>query len=167
MDLYYKPFFVELQKAEISYVLCGGLAIILHGYRRFTSDIDVAVSFKTENIQSFVEVMEKLGYKPRAPVPAMELIDPEKRREWREEKNARVFTFFDPSHPYRQIDTFIEEVIPFEDLLAASILKEDSDLKIRIASIEHLLKMKRNIQPPRPHDELDIIMLEKMLQERK
>lgn len=163
MDSFYKPFFQELQRRNVSYVLCGGLAIVLHGYRRFTADIDVAIPLRTGQVRLFLDAMEALGYKPRAPVPAEVLADPEKRREWREEKGARAFTFCDHGHPYRQIDVFLDEVVPFEELHAASVIKRDGELEIRLASVGHLLRMKRNIVPPREHDKLDITILETLL----
>ncbi|OGG52149.1 hypothetical protein A3D72_03375 [Candidatus Uhrbacteria bacterium RIFCSPHIGHO2_02_FULL_57_19] len=167
MDAYYATFFRELQHSGVSYVLCGGLAIVLQGFRRFTADIDIIISLQIENVLRFVELVSRLGYRPRLPIPAVELADPEKRRFWREEKGAQVFTFCDPSSPYRQIDVFISEPIPFEELHAASILRCDSDFEIRVASIEHLLRMKRQIQPPRDHDTIDILMLERMLSDRR
>jgi hypothetical protein len=38
---------------------------------------------------------------------------------------------------------------------------------VRIASLEHLRLMKQKIQPPRPQDALDILMLEQKLGEKK
>src|ERR1019366_8585560 len=109
MEPYHSTLFRELDIAGVSYVLCGGLAIVLHGSHRFTADIDLAVALDAENLHRFIEVVTRLGYRPRAPVPAQDLIDPQNRRNWQKEKKATAFTFVDPNLPYRQIDVFLED----------------------------------------------------------
>jgi Nucleotidyl transferase AbiEii toxin, Type IV TA system len=163
MEPYHAILFRELDIAGVSYVLCGGLAIVLHGLHRFTADIDLAVALAAENLRRFIEVVTRLGYRPRAPVPADDLINPQNRRNWHKEKKATVFTFVDPNLPYRQIDVFLEDPLPFDDLQAQSTLQQGEGYTVRIASAEHLLRMKQKIQPPRPQDALDILMLEKKL----
>ncbi len=166
-ESYHATLFRELEGAGVSYVLCGGLAIVLHGIHRFTADIDLAVALDAGNLQRFIEVVTRLGYRPRAPVPAKDLIDPETRRRWHEEKNAIVFTFVDPALPYRQIDVFLDDPVPFAALRSQGILEHGDGYTVRVASLEHLLLMKRSIQPPRPQDTLDIEMLEKKLGQGK
>jgi hypothetical protein len=39
----FAPLFDALNKANIRYVVVGGLATVLHGYVRLTVDIDLAV----------------------------------------------------------------------------------------------------------------------------
>jgi hypothetical protein len=167
MEPYQATLFREFDKAAVSYVLCGGLAIVLHGIHRFTADIDLAVALDPENLKRFIDAVTRLGYRPRAPVPASDLLDPENRRRWQAEKKAWVFTFVDPALPYRQIDVFLEDPLPFAALQAQSILEHGEGYAVRIASPEQLLAMKRKIQPPRPQDVLDMQMLEKKLRERR
>ena len=167
MEPYQATLFRELGNAGVSYVLCGGLAIILHGIHRFTADIDLAVALEPDNLQRFIAVVTRLGYRPRAPVPASDLLDPENRRRWQTEKHAFVFTFIDPALPYRQIDVFLEDQLPFATLQAQSIVEHGEGYAVRVASLEHLLAMKQKIQPLRPQDALDIEMLERKLGEGK
>jgi hypothetical protein len=160
MEPYQPTLFRELDNAGVSYVLCGGLAIVLHGIHRFTADIDLAVALEVDNLQRFIDVVSRLGYRPRAPVPASDLLDPESRRRWQTEKHAVVFTFVDPARPYRQIDVFLEDPLPFAALWGQSVLEHGEGYAVRIASLDHLLIMKRNIAHPRPQDTLDIQLLE-------
>jgi hypothetical protein len=166
MEPYQATLFRELEHAGVSYVLCGGLAIVLHGLHRFTADIDLAVALDTDNLQRFIDVVTRLGYLPRAPVAAAELLDPENRRRWQTEKGAVVFTFVDPKLPYRQIDVFIDDPLPFALLQAQSGLEHGAGYAVRIASVEHLLAMKRKIPHPRPQDVLDIQLLEQKLSQK-
>jgi hypothetical protein len=167
MEPYQATLFRELDTAGVSYVLCGGLAIVLHGIHRFTADIDLAVALDAENLHRFIELASRLGYRPRAPVPATDLIDPAKRRRWQHEKGAVGFTFVDPDLPYRQIDVFLDDPLPYKELCAESTLQQGEGYTVRIASLEHLRLMKQKIQPPRPQDALDILMLEQKLGEKK
>jgi hypothetical protein len=167
MEPYQATLFRELGTAGVSYVLCGGLAIVLHGIHRFTADIDLAVALDAENLRRFIEVASRLGYRPRAPVPAADLIDPAHRRRWQQEKGAVVFTFVDPNLPYRQIDVFLDDPLPYKELRAQSTLQQGEGYTVRIASLEHLRLMRQNIHPRRPQDALDILMLEQKLGEKK
>jgi hypothetical protein len=135
MEPYQATLFRELDNAGVSYVLCGGLAVILHRIHRFTADIDLAVALDRDNLQRFIGVVTRLGYRPRAPVSAQDLLDPAKRRRWQDEKRATVFTFVDPAVPYRQIDAFLEDALPFAALQAQSILQHGEGYAVPIASV--------------------------------
>lgn len=167
MEPYHATLFRELDAAGVSYVLCGGLAIVLHEIHRFTADIDLAVALDAENLRRFIAVAGRLGYRPRAPVPAADLIDPANRRRWQQEKRAVVFTFVDPNLPYRQIDVFLDDPLPYTELHAQSTLRQGEGYTVRIASLEHLRLMKQKIQPQRPQDALDILMIEQKLGKRQ
>lgn len=91
-ESFYAQLFRELAVRNVRYVLCGGLAIVLHKLRRFTHDADLAVDFEPPNILCLVEAMKTLGLAPYVPVDPEELGDPARRREWREEKNAVSFS---------------------------------------------------------------------------
>lgn len=67
----------------------------------------------------------------------------------------------------RRVDVFLESPIPFDELYQARITLRDGDLEVHTASLEHLLRMKRKIQPPREHDLFDIRILEKLIAERR
>jgi hypothetical protein len=49
-----------LEKANINYALCGGLAVILHGHARATRDIDLLV--REEELENVLEVLKPGGY---------------------------------------------------------------------------------------------------------
>ncbi len=58
-----------LDQAEIRYLMVGGLAVVAHGYVRFTADLDLVLAMEDENLHRSVEVFSSLGFRPRAPVP--------------------------------------------------------------------------------------------------
>jgi hypothetical protein len=52
----------ELDENELDYALIGGLALVAHGYRRFTEDVDILMT--PEALQVFQERLIGRGYLP-------------------------------------------------------------------------------------------------------
>ncbi len=46
---------------SVKYILIGGAAVNLHGFNRFTDDIDVLIEATPENAQAAVEALRDLG----------------------------------------------------------------------------------------------------------
>ena len=84
--------------------------------------------------------------------------DPETRHDWAENRNMQVFQIWDPENPIRCVDVFVREPIDFEELWAQSIKETLDGVPIHIASIEHLIEMKK--QAGRERDITDIQALE-------
>lgn len=57
-----------LVKARVEFIVCGGVAAVLHGVERMTMDLDVSVNLTAKNLDRFVGVLQKLGLRPRVPV---------------------------------------------------------------------------------------------------
>lgn len=49
-----------LKEARISYAICGGLALSIHGYPRFTKDIDLLIL--PRNIAKAKKTVRKVGF---------------------------------------------------------------------------------------------------------
>lgn len=55
--------FIELLEAEkVDYLIVGGYAVGLHGFPRYTGDIDFFVEISTENAGRILRVFEKFGF---------------------------------------------------------------------------------------------------------
>jgi len=52
----------RLDELNIRYALVGGMAMFLHGYRRFTEDVDILVT--REGLKTIHDRLEGLGYLP-------------------------------------------------------------------------------------------------------
>lgn len=148
----------ELEAAKVRYVIVGGLAVILHGFARLSMDIDLAISLDSENVNRFLGVAQRLGYRPKLPVVMNDFADPEKRIYWKTQKNMRVFSLFHRKRVQELVDVFVEEVVPFDDLYAHCVAMPVGDLLVKVASIPDLKKMKR--MAGRPQDLQDIAALE-------
>ena len=103
-----------LNAANVRYLVAGGLAVVAHGYVRFTADIDLIVDFEPANVARAVTALEGLGYRPRAPVPFGEFVDAQKRAEWVRDKNLTVFSLYSPQHALTEVDLFIEPPLDFD-----------------------------------------------------
>jgi len=155
-----------LDEADVRFILVGGLAVVAHGYLRFTRDADLVIELVPDNIKRAFRALEQIGYRPTVPITAEAFSDEERRREWREQKNMRVLQFWSDAHPETKLDVFVEHPFDFEAEWAAAKLdavRPDSS-PLRIASIPTLIRMKREAGRPRDLD--DIHHLELLLQQQ-
>jgi hypothetical protein len=137
----YEPILEALQRHSVRHVVVGGVATVLRGYPRLTLDLDLAIDLDRagEAIDSLLE----LGLVPLLPVDPHDFADPETRRHWIEERNLTVFTLGDPDDPFRQVDIFAVNPLPFEDLWTQASTVQFGSVAARVASVEHLIAMKR------------------------
>lgn len=162
--MFYEDVFGELYRRGIQYLVTGGVAVNIHGYARLTMDLDIMLELEKSNLSKFVETMETLGYGPRVPVNARDVVSAEKRKEWMREKKAVVFTFVHARQQYKQIDIFLENPVKFSDAYAARHVITVNHIPVPVVSIADLISMKKKAD--RPRDQEDIIHLER-IQEMK
>ena len=82
-----------LNKAKIKYIVVGGSAVVLHGYRRNTDDLDLIVLLEPRNLAKLFDTMQSTGYMPKVPAKKEEFIDEKVRERWKKEKGMIVFSF--------------------------------------------------------------------------
>lgn len=158
--MHYEDIIRELNNAGVRYLIVGGIAVTLHGYIRFTCDLDLMLDLNKDNLSKFIPTMEKLGYVPKVPVKAAEFIDPQKREMWVREKNMKVFSFYDPKRHTHLIDIFVENPIDFEEAYPRRMDSNIGNLKIPVISLDDLKKLK--LLSGREQDIQDIKELEKI-----
>lgn len=145
-----------LEEHNVDYAVIGGVAVVLHGYVRFTKDIDLLIDFTHENVARFVKVLSVLNFVPGVPIDPMAMADERKRAAWMREKNVKVITFYNPESPLLQIDVLITKNLA--DLKKSS--KRIGDLVVSVISYDDLLRMKK--ETSRPTDLIDIEKLEEL-----
>ena len=67
-ELDYLGIFKEFNKKKIKYIVCGGIAVNLLGIPRMTYDLDLLLKLEDKNLNKFVKLMKRLGYKAKIPV---------------------------------------------------------------------------------------------------
>jgi hypothetical protein len=79
-----------LNDANVRYLIVGGLAVVAHGYVRFTQDIDLVVQLERENVLRAMSALMAIGYRPLIPVEAAQFADETLRQQWRDENGMIV-----------------------------------------------------------------------------
>jgi hypothetical protein len=155
--------FALLAAGRVRFVLVGGLALVLHGLDRLTADVDLVIDLSTESAQAAVQALTAAGYRPLAPVDPISLADPEQRREWQTVRNMKVFSFWDNSNTRPTVDIILSPEMPFEELWTAASMVSIGGHEVRVASIDHLIRMKT--AAGRPQDLADIERLRAKLKD--
>lgn len=140
----YKDLLIALSKNDIKYLVAGGVAVNLHQVARATMDLDIIVHLTRENVLKFVDVMKKLGYKPKVPVDGSEFADPNTRQKWIEEKNMIVFSFVNPTNLFEVIDVFVREPKPFTEMDGRKTLVSAFGTTIPVVGLDDLIDMKKH-----------------------
>ncbi len=156
-----------LNRSGVKFIVCGGVAAVLHGVERMTMDIDLSVDLDRENLSRMFEVLKTIDLKPRIPVSPEILLDEDARKMMIQEKNALVFTFLDLKNPYRQVDIFLTEEMSYDKLKNETERICIGGDDILIISPEKLIAMKKSVIPLRDKDRTDIAILEEILKNRK
>jgi hypothetical protein len=158
-----KAIISALNDHQVQYLIVGGLAVVAHGYLRFTADVDLVLAVDPQNLTRAVAALKLLGYRPRVPVPIEQFMDPAIRRQWAADKNMMVFSLVSPQHQRTEIDLFLEPPFDFAGALARSVryevepgiagvfcgiddlidLKSKAGRPIDVQDVEHL----RQLQP--------------------
>jgi predicted nucleotidyltransferase len=154
----FEPIFSALNGAGVRYVIVGGLAVVLHGYPRLTSDVDIVLDLEPVNAKKAMETLKALGLKARAPVDPTAFADLQQRESWIAEKGMTVFTLYSPTNPLLSVDLFVRDPVPFEQLWSRSKMVDLGGTRVQLASIDDLIAMKRVVA--RPQDLLDVEALQ-------
>lgn len=158
----YLPLFKALNEANVQYIVVGGLATVLHGYARFTADIDLVINLEQHEAEKAIQAITAIGLKPRLPVEPIQFTDTAIRESWINDKNMLVFTFFDPDNPLMILDVFVREPFPFKDMAARAVSMDIGGLSVPVCAISDLIKMKQ--KSGRPKDLEDIKYLQGLLE---
>jgi predicted nucleotidyltransferase len=154
-----------LNDAGVRYLIAGGVAVVAHGYVRYTAHLDLILELSEVNLRPAVAALAGLGYRPTAPVPLEAFADAATRTDWIRTKGLTVLSLHSPEHPKTVIDLFVEEPFDFGKAFASLARMEvAAGLPATFVGLDDLLLLKR--QAGRPKDQIDIEHLEKIRQGR-
>jgi hypothetical protein len=144
-----------LNESSVRYLIAGGLAVVAHGYLRFTADVDLILDLDEDNARRALSALAGLGYRPRAPVPIEQFADPAARLRWVHEKGLTVFSLYSSQHPATEVDLFVESPVDFEKAYQAAVRIEVAPgLAATILGLDDLIELKK--KAGRPQDLADI-----------
>jgi hypothetical protein len=133
--------FGPLVRHGVDFVMIGGMAGIARGSTYPSYDLDVAYARDPANIARLVAALEEIGVRLRGADLPFQL-------DARTIENGANFTFVTP---YGDLDVLadVAGVRSFEELVAGSETKEFWELPVRVASLDHLIAMKRAANRPK------------------
>ena len=158
--MYYFEILEGLYKSKVKYLIVGGLSVNLYGVPRVTQDIDIVIAMDRENVLKITSLLKELGYVPRLPVSPDDLANPDKVKDWIENKNLKAFSFYHKNENYKVIDIVLVHPLDFEKSFKNRTVKRAKDIDIYLASIDDVVKMKEF--SGRTQDLSDIEMLNKV-----
>jgi len=143
-----------LGRAEVRFLVVGGVAVVLHGHLRVTADLDLVVQLDEENVLRALRALEALGYRSRAPVPMRAFADPATRETWAREKGLTVFSLWSDRFPQLEVDLFASEPFEFGEAYARAARVPLGGLDVAVASLDDLIALKE--AAGRPQDRADV-----------
>jgi hypothetical protein len=156
----------ELAKLSVKFVVCGGVACVIHGVERSTYDLDLSVSLDKENLKKIIDVAKKFNLIPRIPEPVENLLDEKIRENWIKNKSALVYTFISSAGPL-QLDIFLSYPKSFEELYKNGEIVKIDDFEFLVSSKSDLIFAKEAIEPLRDKDKQDIKELKRLINDQK
>ncbi len=161
----FQEILVSLSKAKVRYLVAGGIAMNIHGLERATHDIDLIIYLEKKNILRFVQVMKRLGYRPKIPVKPEDFAKEELRDSWIKEKNMVVFSFYHPKNLFEVVDVFVYHPRPFQEMFKGRKSAPLSRFMVHAVGLKDMLFLKEKAS--RPKDEMDIRYLRNILRKKK
>ena len=155
-----------LNDAKVKYLIVGGVAVVAHGYERFTKDLDLVIGLERKNIIRGLRTLMTIGYQMRIPVTPEQFADPALREQWRREKNMVVLQLWSDVHRRTPVDVFVYEPFDFaKELVRALRVPVFGKESAAIVSYDTLLDLKKSAG--RSQDLLDVENLRKLNAHRK
>jgi len=147
-----------LNEAGVRYLVVGGLAVVAHGYLRYTKDVDLVIQLRPDNLRRAFEGLAGLGYRPGIPVTTEQFVDAGNRDRWIREKDMTVFQLWSDNHRETSIDVFVKEPFDFDREYAAAKRKFlFGRIEVPVVSLPTLIDMK--VAAGRPEDKIDVAHL--------
>ena len=137
------PVFRVLAKHGVDFVVVGGLAGMAHGSRYPTDDTDVAYARATGNLERLAAALEELGATPRGAPPDVPFV-----LDAVSLANGANFTFDTTFGPFDILGD-PAGAPRYEELHRDGVDATLFGVRVRVASLDHLIAMKEAAGRPR------------------
>jgi hypothetical protein len=137
--------FATLERHGVDYVAIGGIAANAHGSRRLTLDVDIVPEPEEPNYERLVAALDELGAPETVVDSDFRALDP---RDSFDLARAAVLKLPTAAGDLDVVNGAIGAP-PYEDLRDRSIEVEVRGTRIRVASLDDLIAMKRAAGRPR------------------
>ena len=127
----FRDFIQALNNNDVEYLLVGGYAVILHGYRRVTGDMDIWVNRTKENYSKLVKAFSDFG------LPVFDMTE----SKFLDANTADVFSF---GRPPVSIDILTKlKGVEFADAFPLALQFDENGLSIRFIHLNSLIQAKK------------------------
>jgi hypothetical protein len=157
----YLKLFSVLNKNQVDYLLCGGLAVNIYGIPRMTADIDIIIKFEEKNLLQFENSVKTLMLQQMLPISIKTFVKKEDRDKIKLDKNLIAYSYFSPQMGHLHLDVLLDVPLEFDTLWRSKSIRQFQDVNIPIVSVEHLIELKKYAN--RLQDQNDVILLSKLL----
>lgn len=140
-----------LQRHDVSFLLIGGIAAVLHGSPTMTNDLDICYSRDRENLERLANALIDLKAKLRgAPEDVPFLLDP---------RTLAAGANFTCNTTAGALDclAFPAGVKGFDELAANAEEIDLDGLRVQVAALNDLIRMKRAAGRPKDLVEVEIL----------
>jgi hypothetical protein len=139
----FRDFIQSLNTNEVEYLLVGGYAVILHGYRRTTGDIDIWVNTTLNNLEKLKKAFLQFG------LPTHDLTE----AKFLHDNSIDVFTY---GRPPVSIDIMkAVKGLQFDEAFASSEIYVEDNLQIRFINYNQLIKAKQSSGRHKDMDDIE------------
>ena len=127
----FRDFIQALNDNNVEYILVGGYAVILHGYRRVTGDMNIWVNRTEGNYSKLTKAFSQFGL-PVFDMDAQKFLDAD---------TADVFSF---GRPPVSIDIITKlKGVEFDDAFSKAMQFDENGLSIRFIHLNNLIEAKK------------------------
>lgn len=154
----YRALFAALNDAGIRYLVVGGFAVNLHGYSRFTGDLDILLALDHDNLDRMGSLMDTQGFSQRLPIDVRLLSDQEQVQQLLESNEVTSYSFIAGDQTFCNVHILLDASRHFAELNERAVrIDIENELTIPVISTEDLLSTKR--QSRSPQDRFDVAAL--------
>lgn len=137
----FKEFVKLLIKNQVEYLVVGGYAVSVHGYPRYTGDLDIWINPTPKNASLVVQTIDEFGFS------SFEL---------KEEDFTKQYGIIQLGYPPVRIDIINTiDGVHFDECYARKAVFEIDGLKINFIKLEDLIKNKKATARPRDIDDIE------------
>ena len=143
MNTPYEKLLAKLGRADVNFIIVGGVAVALNGFVRTTEDVDVLIDYSVENVTGLLDALKEFG-----------------------EGHARelsVADFSDSEGAVRIIEDFPLDVFTiirgkrYADLIGSTQTTQIGDIDVHYLNAAALIALKKDSQ--REQDRIDVSAL--------
>lgn len=157
----YLQLFTTLNRYNVKYLICGGLAVNIYGIPRMTADIDILLDFEEINLSGFENAVKTLFYQSSIPISLQTFVSKKERDKASKEKNLIAYSFFNSQAGFVNLDVLIDVPVEFQNLWKNKTEKKTNDVVLNLVSIEDLILLKKYAN--RIQDQNDVLLLSRLL----